>query len=90
MSCLKDISRTVGSFNRSVHFQKRSFSTQQATSSKKSYGGLKDRDRIFTNLYGEHDWRLSGAMKRGDWYKTKKYNKQRCRLDYQRNEDFWS
>jgi len=38
---------------------------------RKSYGGLKDKDRIFTNLYGEHDWRLQGALKRGDWYKTK-------------------
>jgi len=32
---------------------------------------LKDQDRIFTNLYGRHDWRLKGAMARGDWYKTK-------------------
>lgn len=32
---------------------------------------LKDQDRIFTNLYGQHDWRLPGALKRGDWYKTK-------------------
>lgn len=32
---------------------------------------LKDEDRIFTNLYGRHDWRLKGAMSRGDWYKTK-------------------
>eukprot|EP00602_Paraphysomonas_sp_CaronLab_P010417 CAMPEP_0185025142 /NCGR_PEP_ID=MMETSP1103-20130426/8215_1 /TAXON_ID=36769 /ORGANISM="Paraphysomonas bandaiensis, Strain Caron Lab Isolate" /LENGTH=489 /DNA_ID=CAMNT_0027558277 /DNA_START=50 /DNA_END=1519 /DNA_ORIENTATION=+ len=35
------------------------------------YGGLKDQDRIFTNLYGEKDWRLKAAMKRGDWYRTK-------------------
>lgn len=35
------------------------------------FGPLKDEDRIFTNLYGRHDWRLQGAMKRGDWYKTK-------------------
>jgi hypothetical protein len=35
------------------------------------YGGLKDRDRIFTNLYGEQDWRLKAAMKRGDWHMTK-------------------
>eukprot|EP01117_Protostelium_nocturnum_P010605 TRINITY_DN3812_c0_g1_i1.p1 TRINITY_DN3812_c0_g1~~TRINITY_DN3812_c0_g1_i1.p1 ORF type:complete len:473 (+),score=119.56 TRINITY_DN3812_c0_g1_i1:195-1613(+) len=34
-------------------------------------GGLKDKDRIFTNLYGEHDFGLDGALKRGDWYKTK-------------------
>src|ERR1700733_3774859 len=32
---------------------------------------LSDNDRIFTNLYGFHDWRLKGAMSRGDWYKTK-------------------
>ena len=38
---------------------------------KESYGGLKDQDRIFTNLYGEQDWRLKAAMKRGDWYRTK-------------------
>ena len=24
----------------------------------------KDEDRIFTNLYGRHDWKLSGAIKR--------------------------
>ncbi|MCC7281527.1 MAG: NADH-quinone oxidoreductase subunit NuoF [Acetobacteraceae bacterium] len=28
---------------------------------------LHDKDRIFTNLYGVHDWRLSGARARGDW-----------------------
>jgi NADH dehydrogenase (ubiquinone) flavoprotein 1 len=32
---------------------------------------LRDSDRIFTNLYGKHDFGLSGALKRGDWYKTK-------------------
>ncbi|HUX80161.1 MAG TPA: NADH-quinone oxidoreductase subunit NuoF [Alphaproteobacteria bacterium] len=32
---------------------------------------LKDSDRIFTNLYGTHDWGLKGAKKRGDWDKTK-------------------
>ena len=38
---------------------------------KTSFGGLADEDRIFTNLYGKHDVGLKGAMKRGDWYKTK-------------------
>ncbi|XP_059818375.1 NADH dehydrogenase [ubiquinone] flavoprotein 1, mitochondrial-like [Hypanus sabinus] len=38
---------------------------------KTKYGPLKDEDRIFTNLYGRHDWRLKGALRRGDWYKTK-------------------
>lgn len=38
---------------------------------KTKFGPLCDEDRIFTNLYGRHDWRLKGALKRGDWYKTK-------------------
>ena len=32
---------------------------------------LQDKDRIFTNLYGIHDWRLAGARARGDWDNTK-------------------
>ncbi len=32
---------------------------------------LDDRDRIFTNLYGLHDWRLKAAQSRGDWDGTK-------------------
>ena len=31
---------------------------------KTKFGGLKDEDRIFTNLYGRHDWKLKGAMAR--------------------------
>ncbi|CAI0627258.1 unnamed protein product [Linum tenue] len=38
---------------------------------KTHFGGLSDEDRIFTNLYGLHDPFLKGAMKRGDWYRTK-------------------
>ncbi|GAV87825.1 Complex1_51K domain-containing protein/NADH_4Fe-4S domain-containing protein, partial [Cephalotus follicularis] len=62
----------------------RSFSTQGATTAstaqppppppppeKTHFGGLKDEDRIFTNLYGLHDPFLKGAMKRGDWHRTK-------------------
>jgi len=41
------------------------------TSSRQYTGGLQDKDRIFTNLYGHHDFALKGALKRGDWYKTK-------------------
>ena len=33
---------------------------------------LQDQDRIFTNLYGLHDFRLAGARQRGDWDNTKK------------------
>jgi len=36
-----------------------------------AYGGLTDQDRIFTNLYGEQDWRLKDAMKRGDYHMAK-------------------
>jgi len=31
---------------------------------------LEDKDRIFTNLYGLHDWRLEAAKKRGAWNGT--------------------
>ncbi|CAI0381047.1 unnamed protein product [Linum tenue] len=64
----------------------RSFSTQAASNAstpqppspppppppeKTHFGGMSDEDRIFTNLYGLHDPFLKGAMKRGDWYRTK-------------------
>ncbi|PFH53332.1 hypothetical protein AMATHDRAFT_55214 [Amanita thiersii Skay4041] len=35
------------------------------------YGGLKDQDRIFTNIYSRHDYALKGALSRGDWHRTK-------------------
>ena len=34
---------------------------------------LKDEDRIFTNLYGFHDFGLKGARARGDWAGTKSF-----------------
>jgi NADH dehydrogenase (ubiquinone) flavoprotein 1 len=43
-------------------------------STPRTYGNLKDQDRIFTNLYARGDFRLNGAdgaLSRGDWYKTK-------------------
>ncbi|KAA8521935.1 hypothetical protein F0562_012751 [Nyssa sinensis] len=59
----------------------RLFSTQAVTTAsttqpppppeKTHFGGLKDDDRIFTNLYGLHDPFLKGAMKRGDCYRAK-------------------
>jgi NADH-quinone oxidoreductase subunit F len=33
-------------------------------------GILQDKDRIFTNLYGLHDWGLEGARQRGAWNGT--------------------
>jgi NADH-quinone oxidoreductase subunit F len=32
---------------------------------------LADKDRIYTNLYGQDDWKLAGARRRGDWDGTK-------------------
>jgi NADH-quinone oxidoreductase subunit F len=32
---------------------------------------LSDKDRVFKNLYGLHDWRLAGARSRGAWDGTK-------------------
>ncbi|MEE9210253.1 MAG: NADH-quinone oxidoreductase subunit F, partial [Kiloniellales bacterium] len=32
---------------------------------------LHDKDRVFTNLYGQDDWRLAGALRRGVWDGTK-------------------
>ncbi|KAG0042077.1 NADH dehydrogenase flavoprotein subunit 1, partial [Linnemannia elongata] len=31
-----------------------------------TFGNLSDEDRIFTNIYGFHDYKLKGALKRGD------------------------
>merc|ERR1719204_2404784 len=40
-------------------------------SEKTHFGGLADEDRIFTNLYADEDVYIEGALKRGDWYRTK-------------------
>lgn len=54
---------------------RRSFATvQDATPEapkKRVYGGLKDQDRIFQNLYGRYPPDLKHAKKMGDWHKTK-------------------
>lgn len=42
-------------------FLLKSFSTAPP---KKTYGNLKDQDRIFTNLYGDNDPYIDGALKR--------------------------
>ncbi len=52
--------------------QRRTFATvQDAAPKQKHYGGLKDQDRIFQNLYSHHGTDLKSAKKYGDWYKTK-------------------
>lgn len=37
----------------------------------RTYGNLKDQDRIFQNLYGRYPPDLKHAKKMGDWHKTK-------------------
>lgn len=37
----------------------------------RSYGNLSDQDRIFTNVYKDMDPFIDGALKRGDWHRTK-------------------
>nr|NP_001032653.1 NADH-quinone oxidoreductase subunit NuoF [Danio rerio] len=54
-----------------VPFRTNTTEAKQEAPAKTKFGGLSDEDRIFTNLYGRHDWRLKGAEARGDWYKTK-------------------
>ncbi|KAI8587816.1 hypothetical protein BDZ88DRAFT_423878 [Geranomyces variabilis] len=54
-----------------LRIQRATLATAAPDTSSRTYGGLSDQDRIFTNLYGKHDFRLAGALKRGDWYKTK-------------------
>ncbi len=38
----------------------------------RAFTPLPDQDRIFQNIYGEHDTSLKGAMKYGDWHMTDK------------------
>ena len=52
--------------------QHRSYATvQEGAPAPRRYGGLKDQDRIFQNLYGHHGTDLKSAKKYGDWHKTK-------------------
>lgn len=53
--------------------QLRSFSDAPSTQEQnvRTYGGLKDQDRIFTNLYNETSFHIKDAQARGDWYRTK-------------------
>lgn len=45
--------------------------TVQEGTPKRTYGGLRDQDRIFQNLYGRYPPDLKHAKKMGDWHKTK-------------------
>ena len=54
-----------------AHAHARSFATVQEGAPKRTYGGLRDQDRIFQNLYGRYPPDLKHAKKMGDWHKTK-------------------
>lgn len=49
----------------------RGLATVQDGTPKRTYGGLKDQDRIFQNLYSRYPPDLASAKKMGDWHKTK-------------------
>lgn len=49
----------------------RGLATVQDANPVRHYGGLKDQDRIFQNLYGRFPADLASAKKMGDWHKTK-------------------
>ena len=49
----------------------RGLATVQDGAPKRTYGGLRDQDRIFQNLYGRYPADLKSAKKMGDWHKTK-------------------
>lgn len=49
----------------------RQFATAQDANPVRRYGGLKDQDRIFQNVYGTYGHDLKSAQRMGDWYKTK-------------------
>ncbi|XP_037937949.1 NADH dehydrogenase [ubiquinone] flavoprotein 1, mitochondrial-like [Teleopsis dalmanni] len=56
---------------KNLSFFQRNFYTSGEKKAAEGRGPLCDENRIFQNLYGQHDWRLRGALKRGDWFKTK-------------------
>ncbi|XP_065652471.1 NADH dehydrogenase [ubiquinone] flavoprotein 1, mitochondrial isoform X2 [Hydra vulgaris] len=69
---LRIVSRSSNAWNVGrVCFTHNRLQSTEAPKQKTKFGPLSDDDRIFTNLYGRHDWKLKGAQARGDWYKTK-------------------
>lgn len=65
------LSRAVAPATTGTQQQSRGFATVQDGAPKRQYGGLKDQDRIFQNLYSRYPPDLKSAKKMGDWHKTK-------------------
>lgn len=70
-SSAQALSRVVAPAATCTQQQSRGFATVQDGTPKRQYGGLKDQDRIFQNLYGRYPPDLKHAKKMGDWHKTK-------------------
>ena len=68
LKCVLPVTQTASKFHASAYLDA---AEAAAPVAKTKFGPLADEDRIFRNLYGRHDWRLKGAMARGDWHKTK-------------------
>lgn len=49
----------------------RPFATVNDSVPRRTYGNLRDQDRIFQNLYGRYPPDLKHAKMMGDWHKTK-------------------
>lgn len=65
------LSRVVAPAATGTQQHSRGFATVQDGTPKRQYGGLKDQDRIFQNLYSRYPPDLKSAKKMGDWHKTK-------------------
>jgi len=65
------VTNIVNNFSPASLISVRNQTTEAKKPEKTKFGPLSDDDRIFQNIYGRHDFRLKGAMQRGDWYKTK-------------------
>ncbi len=66
-------------------------------STTKTYGNLKDSDRIFTNVYKDSDPYIKGAIRRvfiplipGRLASNKRYSLKRSIMDHQRNQNLRS
>ena len=71
LGCLSPLSSVASHTVSQIPQPRRTLATVADGAPKRTYGGLKDQDRIFQNLYGHHGADLKTAMKYGDWYKTK-------------------
>ena len=80
---LTDASRASG---KAANRARRSAKRRSAKAASRGRLMLQDKDRIFKNLYGLHNWRLKAARARGAWDGTKAMIEQGPRGDHQGGE----